>query len=165
MKICITNQIINESFVLYVKGVKTLTLLNYVPYIKDNVVKTLADEYGYQTYGQKHFENLLTKFLEGYWSVTRFGFDIRRAQLASLVVTNQMTRDDALEILKNPPLTEEESKSLFTQVAQKLQISEAELMRYHDMPMSTIHYKNNSWAFNVGVKLYTMLGLDKRIRK
>lgn len=43
----------------------------------------------------------------------RFGHDIRRAQLSSLVVTGQMTRNEALKILEQPPLTEEESVSLF----------------------------------------------------
>ena len=54
---------------------------------------------------------------------------------------------------------------MFSQVAAKLQISEEELMHYHDMPKEYKKYRNNSWAFQLGIKLYTMLGLDKRIRK
>ncbi len=118
----------------YVKGVKTLTLLNYVPFTKRSMIDTLVNEYGYEPYKQKHFEDLLTKFIEGWWLPTRFGYDIRKAQLSSLVVTGQMTRDEALAILSEPPLTEEESKELFAQVAEKLQISEDELMRYHQLP-------------------------------
>ena len=76
-----------------------------------------------------------------------------------------MNREEALEILKTPPLSEEESKELFTQVARKLKISEEELMNYHKLPKKYIKYKNNSWAFKLGIKLYTFLGLDKRIRK
>ncbi len=149
----------------YVKGVKTLQLLNYVPITKQEMIDTLVNEYGYEPYKQKHFEDLLTKFLEGWWLPTRFGYDIRKAQLSSLVVTGQMTRDDALEILKEPPLTDEESKELFSQVANKLQISEDELMSYHELPKTYLSYRNNQWAFNIGMKLYTLLGLDKRIRQ
>ncbi len=149
----------------YVKGVKTLQLLNYVPITKQEMIDTLVNEYGYEPYKQKHFEDLLTKFLEGWWLPTRFGYDIRKAQLSSLVVTGQMTRDDALEILKEPPLTDEESKELFSQVANKLQISEDELMSYHELPKTYLSYRNNQWAFNIGIKLYTLLGLDKRIRQ
>ena len=76
-----------------------------------------------------------------------------------------MTRDEALEILKTPSLTEEESKDLFTQVANKLQISEEELMSYHKLPKEYLKYRNNNWAFVIGIKLYTILGLDKRIRQ
>ena len=149
----------------YVKGVKTLQLLNYVPFTKKEMIDTLVTEYGYEPYKQKHFENLLTKFIEGWWLPTRFGYDIRKAQLSSLVVTNQMTREEALEILATPSLTEEESKELFTQVAQKLQITEEELMSYYTLPKVYRKYKNNNWAFNIGIKLYRMLGLDKRIRQ
>ncbi len=149
----------------YVKKVKTLQLLNFVPFTKQEMIDTLVNEYGYEPYKQKHFEDLLTKFLEGWWLPTRFGYDIRKAQLSSLVVTGQMTRDEALEILKTPPLTEEESKELFTQVADKLQISEEELMSYHELPKVYRKYKSNNWAFKLGIKIYTALGLDKRIRK
>ncbi len=149
----------------YVKGVKTVHLLNYVPFTKKEMIETLSSEYGYEAYKQKHFEDLLTKFIEGWWLPTRFGYDIRKAQLSSLVVTGQMSRDEALEILATPSLTEEESKELFTQVAEKLQISEEELMSYHELPKEYIKYRNNNWAFNIGIKLYTVLGLDKRIRQ
>ncbi len=149
----------------YVKGVKTLTLLNYVPFTKQEMIDTLVKEYGYEPYKQKHFEDLLTKFIEGWWLPTRFGYDIRKAQLSSLVVTGQMTRDEALDILATPSLTEGESKELFSQVAEKLQITEEELMSYHELPKKYLKYRNNQWAFNLGIKLYTFLGLDKRIRQ
>lgn len=149
----------------YVKGVKTLQLLNYVPFTKKQMVEVLEREYGYEAYSQKHFEDLLTKFLEGWWLPTRFGYDIRKAQLSSLVITGQMSREEALEILSRPPLSEVEAKELFRIVAEKLEISEDELMSYHQMPKKYIKYRNNAWAFELGIKLYTFLGLDKRIRK
>lgn len=155
-----------HKFVLpYLKGVKTLQLLNYVPLTKQQMINTLGKEYGYEPYGQKHFEDLLTKFLEGWWCTTRFGCDIRIAWLSSLIITGQMTREEALKILDQPPLAEQDAMDLFKQVANKLQISEEELMRYHDMPHEIRKYKNNSWAFKLGIKIYTLLGLDRRIRK
>lgn len=149
----------------YVKRVKTVTPLNYIPFTKQQMIDTLVEEYGYEPYKQKHFEDLLTKFIEGWWLPTRFGYDIRKAQLSSLVVTGQMTREEALQILSQPSLTEEESKELFIEVAKRLQISEEELMSYHELPKVYKKYRNNSWAFNIGIQLYTALGLDKRIRK
>ncbi len=149
----------------YVKGVKTVHLLNYIPITRQEMMDTLTREYGYEPYRQKHFEDQLTKFLEGWWLPTRFGYDIRKAQLSSLVITGQMTRDEALEILKNPPLTDEEARELFTQVAQKLGITEEELWQLHRLPKTYRKYKNNSWAFTLGIKLYTALGLDRRIRQ
>ena len=149
----------------YIKGVKTIKPLNLVDFTKESMIETLIDEYDYVPYGQKHFEDLITKFLEGWWQPTRFGHDIRRAQLSSLVVTGQMTRDEALKILEQPPLTEEESALLFSEVAKRLNISEKELMKYHDMPECKEKFKSQEFLYNIGIKVYEMLGIEKRIRK
>ena len=155
----------HKFWIPYVKGVKTLKPLNLVPFTREEMSKTLVDEYGYQTYGQKHFEDLITKFLEGWWMPTRFGHDIRRAQLSSLVVTGQMSRDEALKILEKPPLSEEESIELFNEVAKKLEISKEELMSYHEMPECTTKFRNQTAFYNAGIKLYEKLGIEHRIRK
>ena len=160
-----TNGFKHKFWIPYVLGVKTIKPLNLVSFTRKEMAETLLKEYGYVSYGQKHFEDLLTKFLEGYWLPTRFGHDIRRAQLSSLVVTGQMTRDEALQILKKPPLSEEESKLLFSEVARKLEVSEEELSKFHDMPKCKESFKNNAWMYKVGTKLYEMVGIEKRIRK
>ncbi len=149
----------------YLKGIKTVKPLNLVEFTRKSMVEVLQKEYGYVPYGQKHFEDLITKFLEGWWQPTRFGHDIRRAQLSSLVVTGQMTRDEALNILEQPPLTEEESKELFSEVARRLEISEEELMKFHEMPECTEKFKSQEKLYNFGIRLYEKLGLEKRIRK
>lgn len=160
-----TNGFKHKFYLPYVLGVKTVKPLNLVPFTRVEMIETLSREYGYEPYGQKHFEDLITKFLEGWWSPTRFGHDIRRAQLSSLVVTGQMTRDEALKILEQPPLTEEESHELFVEVARRLEISEDELMAFHDMPECTEHFKSQEFIYNLGIRLYELLGLEKRIRR
>ena len=160
-----TNGFKHKLYLPYVLGVKTVKPLNLVPFTRAEMIVTLSREYGYEPYGQKHFEDLITKFLEGWWSPTRFDHDIRRAQLSSLVVTGQMTRDEALKILEQPPLTEEESHELFVEVARRLEISEDELMAFHDMPECTEHFKSQEFVYNLGIRLYELLGLEKRIRR
>lgn len=149
----------------YVLGIKTIKPLNLVPITRQQMINVLSDEYGYVPYGQKHFEDLITKFLEGWWMPTRFGHDIRRAQLSSLVVTGQMARDDALKILERPPLSEEESAELFREVARRLEISEEELMALHEMPKCTEKFKSQEKFYNMGIRLFEILGIEKRIRK
>lgn len=160
-----TNGFKHKFWIPYVLGVKTIKPLNLVPITKEKMIQTLSEEYGYVPYGQKHFEDLLTKFLEGWWTPTRFGHDIRRAQLSSLVVTGQMTREEALEILGKPPVTEDEGKALFTEVAKRLEISEEELMALHDMTECTDKFKSQEKIYALGIKLYEILGIEKRIRK
>lgn len=149
----------------YVKGVRTVQPLNLIPLTKKLMIETLANEYGYVAYGQKHFEDEITKFVEGYWNPKRYGQDIRMAWNSSLIMTGQMTREDALREMELPPLAEEEGQEMFKSIAKKLQISEEELQSYFNQGPRGLKYRNNSWAFNIGIKLYTWLGLDHRIRK
>lgn len=155
----------HKFWIPYVLGVKTLKPLNLVEFTKKEMVDTLVKEYGYEPYGQKHFEDLLTKFLEGYWMPKRFGHDIRRAQLSSLVVTGQMTREEALKILEQPPITEEEGQAMFQEVAKRLEISEEELQKFFEMPKCTEKFKSQEKLYNFGIRLYEWLGIEKRIRK
>lgn len=155
----------HKFWIPYVLGVKTLKPLNLVEFTKKEMVDTLVKEYGYEPYGQKHFEDLLTKFLEGYWMPKRFGHDIRCAQLSSLVVTGQMTRDEALKILEQPPVTEEEGQAMFKEVAMRLEISEEELQKFFEMPKCTEKFKSQEKLYNFGIRLYECLGIEKRIRK
>lgn len=160
-----TNGIKHKVIIPYVYGVKTLKPLNLVPVTREKMMDVLGKEYGYVPYGQKHFEDLITKFLEGWWAPTRFGHDIRRAQLSSLVVTGQMTREEALKILEKPPLSEEESKELFKEVAKRLEISEEELMAFHELPKCSEKFKSQEKLYNMGIRLFEILGIEKRIRK
>lgn len=155
----------HKFWIPYIKGVKTLKPLNLISFTRNEMIDTLVREYDYVPYGQKHFENLLTKFLEGWWEPTRFGHDLRRAWLSSLIMTNQMSREEALKILEQPPLSEKESKKLFTQVAHKLEITEEELMSFHEMPECTEKFKSQEKFYSFGIRMYEKLGLEKRIRK
>lgn len=160
-----TSGLKHKFIIPYLKGVKTVKPLNLVEFTRASMIQVLSDEYGYVEYGQKHFEDLLTKFLEGWWQPTRFGHDIRRAQLSSLIVTGQMERSDALKILDTDPLNEEESESLFDEVAERLKISKEELMAYHNLPECSTRFKSQAKLYNLGIRLYEKLGIERRIRK
>lgn len=162
-----TNTYRRKLWLPYVKGIKVVKPLNLIPYEYEAIKKILFEEYGYISYPQKHFESLITKFVEGWWYPKRFGYDVRNHQLSSLVVTGQMSRDEALKRLSKPPVTEEEAKDMFKQVARFLRISEEELQGYFDMPLGKYEdYKHgSSWFINLCVKIMFLLGKEKRVRK
>ena len=161
------SSILRHKFYLrYIKGVTVVKPLNYLPYIKADAIKILEEEYGWKSYPQKHFESRFTKFFEGYWLPERFGFDTRRVQFSSLILTGQMTREEALEKLSKPPYDPETIGDEFNYIAKKLQISPEELNSYFTMPKKFYwDYKNQENLFKIGAKFLKLIGAEKSIKR
>lgn len=151
----------HKVYLPYIKGIKVIRPLNYMPYVKEDAIKILIDKFGWQPYPQKHFESRFTRFYEGYWLPKKFGYDTRRVQFSSLIVTKQMTRDDALEMLKKPALDDATAAQEFEYVANKLRISVEELQGYLDAPNKTYRdYKSQESIYMVGAKAMKFFGLE-----
>lgn len=85
-------------------GIKTLYLLDYLDYNRDEAVKLLEEKYNYRPYGDKHCENVFTTWFQNFYLFTKFGIDKRKAHYASLINSGQMTRKDAMELLTTNPV-------------------------------------------------------------
>ena len=158
----VTNILWHKVFLPYFKKIKLIRPLDFFPYDKDEAMKTLVDKFGYQEYPQKHFESRFTRFYESYWLPKKFGFDTRKVQYSSLILTNQMTREDALEKLKHPAYDPKTIKQDFEYIATKLGISVKELQSYMDAPNKTYKdYKSQDNIYNIGAKVMRFLGLEK----
>lgn len=158
----VTNILWHKVYLPYFKGIKLIRPLDYVPYHKEEAMQLLVNKFGYQKYPQKHFESRFTRFYESYWLPERFGYDTRKVQYSSLILTGQMTRDEALEKLKHPAYDLENIHQDFEFVANKLGISTKELQSYMDMPKKTFRdYKSQENIYNIGAKVMRMLGLEK----
>ena len=156
----------HKLYLRYMRGVQVVKPLNYMPYIKENALNFLADEYGWTPYPQKHFESRFTKFFEGYWLPERFGFDTRRVQFSSLILTGQMTREDALKKLELPAYNPETIDEEFNYIATKLGITSEELRSYFTMPKKFYwDYKNNESIFNLGAKFLKLIGVERSIKR
>lgn len=157
----LSNILWHKVYLPYVKRIKVYRPLNYLPYIKEDAIKLLVDKFGWQVYAQKHFESRFTRFYEGYWLPTKFGYDTRRVQYSSLIVTNQMTLEDALKKLEYPAYDEETIAQEFEYVATKLGISVAELQSYLDAPNKTYKdYKSQETVYSMGATIMKFLGLE-----
>ena len=158
----VTNILWHKVYLPYVKKIKLIRPLDFFPYNKDEAMKTLVEEFGYQEYPQKHFESRFTRFYESYWLPKKFGFDTRKVQYSSLILTNQMTRKEALEKLKSPAYDPETIHQDFEYIATKLGISVEELQSYMDAPNKTYKdYKSQDNIYNIGAKVMRFLGLEK----
>lgn len=156
----------HKFYLRYIKKIQVVKPLNYIPYIKSEAMAFLEKEYNWQPYAQKHFESRFTKFYEGYWLPKKFGYDTRKVQYSSLILTNQMTREEALEKLSTLALSDDEIREEFEYVATKLGISVDELQGYMDAPNKTYKdYKNQEKMFVVGAKVMKFLGLERAVKR
>lgn len=146
-----------------VLGMKVHHPLNLVPYAKKDAEDELEQRFGWQRFKHKHHESRFTRFYEDYWLPRRFGFEKRRAHFSSLIMTGQMTREQALDRLAKPEMDEHFLKQEFEYVAHKLDLTVDELQAIFDSPKKTFRdYKNKRDLIGFGGNLLRKLGLEKR---
>lgn len=86
----------------YIKKFKIIRPLDMMDYNKAEAKKIIIEKINWRDYGGKHHESRFTKFFQAHWLPTKFGFDKRKAHLSSLIVSGQITRDEALKELEKP---------------------------------------------------------------
>jgi N-acetyl sugar amidotransferase len=151
----------HKVYLHYLKRIRVVAPLNYVPYVKADAMRLLEEKFGWQPYPQKHFESRFTRFYESYWLPKKFGYDTRRVQYSSLILTKQMTRAAALEKLAQPAYDPATIAQEFEYVATKLRIPVAELQSYMDAPNRTYRdYNSQESIYFFGAKLMRLAGLQ-----
>ena len=144
-------------------GMKVHHPLNIVPYVKKDAEDELEREFGWQRFQHKHHESRFTRFYEDYWLPRRFGYEKRRAHFSSLIMTGQMTRDEALDRISRTEMDEHFLKQEFEYVAHKLGLTVDELRQLFELPKKTYRdYKNKRGLIGMGANAMRWLGLEKR---
>ena len=144
----------------YVKKMTVLKPLNFLPYVREEAVRELQREFGWKHYGGKHCESRFTKFFQYYFLPRRFGYEKRRAHLASLVVSGQMTRDQALAEMARPVYQEGELGADREYIVKKLRLRNEELEQFLTMPHKT--FRDYDSHFGMVQTLRTLKGLVRR---
>ena len=153
----------HKLYLRYFRNIRVIKPLNYINYIKKDAMQLMSDLYDWKPYPQKHFESRFTRFFEGYWLPTRFGFDMRRVDLSSLILTNQMSREEALEELNKPSYDPELIDQDFNYIAKKLNIENIDLKKFHEMPKKYWHdYKNLNNIFKISEKVLQYISGTRR---
>lgn len=123
----------------------------------------LSDRFGWEQYANKHYEDRFTRFYEGWWLPRKFGYDKRRCYFSSLILTGQMTRDEALKEIAEQPYDEGIAQEDMEFICDKLGITTIELMEFFRLPNKTFRdYKNSFGMINKAIKLAMLLGIEKR---
>lgn len=150
-----------------IRRTECVKILNMVPYSKARARDVLVDELGWVDYGGKHYESIYTRFFQGYILPRKFNIDKRKAHLSSLVCTNQVMRQEALDELERPPLPPEQADEDKEYVLKKLGLTEGEfetimsepLRSYRDFPNAS-----HIFLFNDNNRMRRLLGAMKKLR-
>jgi N-acetyl sugar amidotransferase len=148
----------------YVLGMEVFKPLNLIPYIKKDAEKLLEEKFGWEKFQHKHHESRFTRFYEDFWMPRKFGYEKRRAHFSSLILTNQMTREEALDRISRPELDEKFLEKEFEYVADKLDLSLKQFQEIFEGENKTFYdYKNKRFLIGFGAQVMRKFGLEKRL--
>ncbi|MEG1705530.1 MAG: N-acetyl sugar amidotransferase [Clostridia bacterium] len=85
----------------YINKLKIVKPLNLIDYNKENAIIELHDMLNFEYYGSKHCESAFTRLYQGYILPEKFGVNKSKAHYSSLIVANQITREEALKKISN----------------------------------------------------------------
>lgn len=131
-----------EQYYRLVKQIKFMRLLDYLDYNRDESIEILKKEYDYKPYGEKHCESLWTWWFQNYYLFEKWDIDKRKAHLASLVNSGQLTRKKAMEMLASNPV--------YPELGIEKRVLKYPKKTYYD-------YKNSEWIRKQVVKIYKFI--------
>jgi N-acetyl sugar amidotransferase len=137
--------------------------LEYIDYRKDAAKKVLLEELGWRDYGGKHFESVFTKFFQAHYLPVKFGYDKRLAHYSSLIVSGQLSRDQALADLALPLYSEADLENDLTYWIKKLGLSRDkydQVMRA--APVEYSEYRNSEDLRRWLIRLAQIVQLPRR---
>ena len=133
-----------EIYYKFISGIRQIYLLNYLPYNKEDAIKTLENEVNWKNYGGKHHESVYTRFVQSYFQPVKFDLDYRRATFSTQICTGEITREYALEVLRKKPYDPEKIEAEKEYIAKKLGITLKEFEEIlNSPPKSYKDYPNN----------------------
>lgn len=126
-----------------VMGFEQLSPMDLIDYKKDLAKEIIKKEFGWKDYGGKHYESLFTRFYQGYVLKEKFGVDKRKAHLSNLILSGQITREQALQEIQKPAYSPELLEQDFNYVAKKFDLTIEEFKQILNQPNhSHLEYKS-----------------------
>lgn len=116
------------------RRMRVLRPLNFMPYNRQEAISELERSCGWRSYGRKHGESLFTRFFQNYYLPAKFGYDKRRPHLSSLIVSGQLSREEALNQLDEPLYTHQELDADTDYLCRKLGVSRLEFEQLMTVP-------------------------------
>ena len=135
-------------------GIESAYILNYLPYNKKNVESILKEKLNWQDPGGKHYESIFTRFYQGYILPRKFNVDKRKSHLSNLIWSKQITREEALEILKKPTYDLNLQDEDLNYILKKFELTEAEFEKIMNSPIVPHEYYGTDSAIEKRFKIF-----------
>ncbi len=140
----------------YFSGMTLILPLNYIRYVHSEIMPILEKELGWQYPGGHHFESIFTRWAFAYYLPEKFGIDKRITDYSALVRSGQMTRDDALEKMKESIYSPDQEKEDRRYIINKLELTDEEMEGIITAPpKSNFDYAHHSKYIRI---LHTIVG-------
>ncbi len=125
----------------FIKKIKQIRLLYYLPYDEEAILDMLTNEVGWQSYGGKHHESKYTGFFQSFILTRKFNIDKRKLHYSALIRSGQMDRMSSLEKVKTDPYIG--GKETLDYCLKKLDFSHAEFEQImNEKPKLFLDYKS-----------------------
>jgi hypothetical protein len=134
-------------------------LIEYLDFNKAAVVSELQAKFDYKPSPYKHYESVFTRLYQGFILPEKFGVDKRKVHFSRLIISKQMTRDEALEGLKGIPYSSEEAlEADKTYFVKKMGCTRAQLDEYIRRPRRPhTDFASESRFFDACIRLQSLL--------
>lgn len=103
-----------------IKGIKSIYPFYYLDYQKKSAQLFLQNTYKWEYYGGHHFENTFTRFAISFWLYEKFAIDKRKITLSAQVLSGEISREDAINVLSSKPYNDSEKNIMLEYVLKKL---------------------------------------------
>lgn len=139
--------IMPSKFYLFKKlnRIQNIPFLNYIDFSKERALSELKNKYNFVPYKYKHYENVFTRFYQAYILPQKFKIDKRKMHLSALIISGEMSRQNALQVLQTDPYPSQNSLLRDKKfVLKKLGLTEDYFSDYIKMPENSHeNYKTN----------------------
>jgi N-acetyl sugar amidotransferase len=132
------------------KGINYVNTLDYIQYDKEQAKEYLKQHLNWQDYGRKHGESTYTRIYQEYILPYKFGYDKRRIHYSSLIAAGQLSRQDAMEMLKQPLYGNQlDLENDIIYLCNKFGITKNDFEKIMSLPIKSMNdYPNDSKTFH-----------------
>lgn len=145
----------------FLRGIKTVTPLNYIEYNQQEVGRILEQELDWTYYGGHHHESYYTHFFQSFLLPQKFKIDKRKLEYSALIRSGQIDREKALQQITGHPYPFDEELVDYT--IKKLNLSQLQFDAIMHAPQKSFHDYQTYYPLMKAMKLPIKLATDLQL--